>query len=185
MKIMTKNEILECLNKIDGDQYELLFKDLTYFDTLRRMVNIAELLADEKVELNLVLGENLKNILSDDRILPSARYYFCKRFLYIDSGERSYQLLKGDVETSERDRKIMEPIQQSILADCNEKNIEGEFKKGILLYEEAYRYAVMHDSRYGNDVEKLIDKLSEGIDLDIAKKINCRRKWKWQTGVQK
>ena len=166
---MTNNEIFKRLNSKNG--ISMVFKDLDYYDTLREMTSISKVvLGDMKLTERVI--NNMKNLLSDDGIPSSARYWMLRLLTYCDNEKRkrSKEIIKGNLSV-ERDKKIYDVVSVGVKATYDQNGyivIDKGDKPSS--FDEAYRYATMREYRHNHDVEKLIEKLKGPTDRQIRKK---------------
>jgi len=167
---MTNTEIIELLNSKGGVSER--FIGLEYYDALRLATAIAKVLHSE-MELTEQVVDNVKNLLSDDRIAPSVRYWMLRLLTYCDNEkrQRTKEILKSNMSV-ERDKKIRDVVSVGIKPTYDQKNgcfVMGKGNKPSS-FDEAYRYATMREYRHNQDVEKLIEKLKGPTDRQIKEK---------------
>lgn len=76
---MNKNEIEECLNSYNPSS---MFKGLDYYEQLRLMFEITQVLYEPDFDLNILVYNNIKMLLHDRDIPHSIRYFFIRRIIY-------------------------------------------------------------------------------------------------------
>ena len=167
---MTDNEITELLNSNDG--MCKAFEGLEYYDALRLATATSKVL-HSGMELTEKVCDNVKNLLSDDNIIPSVRYWLLKCIIVengnncTDAGrERSLALLKGDMYTDERDMKIMEDVVTNGFGTRYDSNKDTfiSCKNEI----DGFRYALMREFPHEYNVEKLIGKMKDLFEKEIV-----------------
>ena len=156
---MTNTEIIELLNSNEG--VNKAFEGLEYYDALRLATAISKVL-HTGMELTETVVENVKNMLSDDRIAPSVRYWMLRCLLSDNTEgwkERCRTILRRDRNNVERDRKILEDVIAKGFGTKydSENDTFISYKNEI----EGFKYALIRGFPHEYNVEKLIGKMKE------------------------
>ena len=76
---MKKNEIEEGLNSYNPSS---MFEGLDYYEQLRRMLEIAQLLYAPDFDLNILVYNNIRMLMHDINIPHSIRYFLIRRIVF-------------------------------------------------------------------------------------------------------
>lgn len=168
---MTNTEIIELLNSNEG--VNKAFEGLEYYDALRLATATSKVLHSGMGELTETVVDNVKNLLSDDRVAPSVRYWMLRSLLSDNTEgwkERCRTLLRRDRNNVERDRKILEDVIAKGFGTKydSENDTFISYKNEI----EGFRYSLIRGFPHEYDVEKLIAKMKEFTEEGISKKAN-------------
>ena len=107
---MTNTEVIELLNSNEG--VNKAFDGLEHYDAMRLATVMAKVL-HSGMELTEQVIDNVKSLLSDDRIVTSVRCWMLRCFLSDRTKgwkERCATILQRDKHNVERDKKIEDVI---------------------------------------------------------------------------